>query len=423
MKNSTNHLVLNGCVLGLDVSESTAIRSSLSLTPFLILPSPFHVNNKAGGCKLHYIEGKSAINLANNFFGYDGWSSEIKDSVVDFLDINDEGRVSLGISTTVRITLKSSNTVHEDIGYGVAENMTGKAAAFEKARKESATDGLKRALRMLGNAMGNCLYDKTYLRNISNMARPQAAFVPKDLYRQEHVRQSFRKAELATDIPAPSGHPTKGAAGSLHTHHKPSTEAPAEVAAASSSSSARPLKETAVTHHNHHQLATNTPAAVAASPAPASSSSSSARPLKEPVVPPPNHHHQPTIDTPTVAAATMPRTFPTASWTARAKGGHVAPIPNQPPQQPRITKQPARTSAVFPTLASHHPSSSNHPSALFNIAVITMMALTFASTTYAQGAEACIDACFTPHGIKGRCPEGFEETAGRKNCFRCCRRY
>jgi DNA repair and recombination protein RAD52 len=69
--------------------------------------------------------------------------------------------------------LKSSNTVHEDIGYGTAENMTGKAVAFEKARKESATDGLKRALRMLGNAMGNCLYDKTYLRNITNMARPQ----------------------------------------------------------------------------------------------------------------------------------------------------------------------------------------------------------------------------------------------------------
>jgi recombination DNA repair RAD52 pathway protein len=54
----------------------------------LNLPSPFHVNNKAGGSKLHYIEGKSAINLANNFFGYDGWSSEIKDSVVDFVSLS-----------------------------------------------------------------------------------------------------------------------------------------------------------------------------------------------------------------------------------------------------------------------------------------------------------------------------------------------
>jgi hypothetical protein len=50
----------------------------------------------------------------------------------------------------------------------------------------------------------------------------------------------------------------------------------------------------------------------------------------------------------------------------------VAPILNQPPQQPRITKQPARTSAVFPTLASHHPSSSNHPSALVTRDLLTI---------------------------------------------------
>lgn len=47
--------------------------------------------------------------------------------------------------------------------------MKGKGAAFEKAKKEAATDGLKRALRSFGNVLGNCLYDKEYLKKVSNM--------------------------------------------------------------------------------------------------------------------------------------------------------------------------------------------------------------------------------------------------------------
>ena len=44
------------------------------------------------------------------------------------------------------------------------ENAKGKGAAFEKAKKEAATDGMKRALRSFGNVLGNCLYDKEYLK-------------------------------------------------------------------------------------------------------------------------------------------------------------------------------------------------------------------------------------------------------------------
>ncbi|KAI8334178.1 DNA repair protein Rad52/59/22 [Chlamydoabsidia padenii] len=121
-----------------------------------------------GGGTVMYIEGSTAINLANELFGYNGWSSEIKQSVVD---VSDDGRVTLGMATTVRVTLKDG-TFHEDIGYGTAENAKSKAAAYEKARKQSVTDGLKRTLRQFGNAMGNCIYDKTYCRNIANMGRP-----------------------------------------------------------------------------------------------------------------------------------------------------------------------------------------------------------------------------------------------------------
>jgi DNA repair and recombination protein RAD52 len=56
--------------------------------------------------------------------------------------------------------------VVQDVGYGHIENCKGKAAAFEKAKKEGTTDALKRALRNFGNVLGNCIYDKNYLDKV-----------------------------------------------------------------------------------------------------------------------------------------------------------------------------------------------------------------------------------------------------------------
>lgn len=78
------------------------------------------------------------------------------------------GRIALGLSVIVRVTIRDG-TFHEDIGYGTVENVKGKGAAFEKAKKEGSTDALKRALRNFGNVLGNCLYDKDYLTKIQKV--------------------------------------------------------------------------------------------------------------------------------------------------------------------------------------------------------------------------------------------------------------
>lgn len=57
----------------------------------------------------------------------------------------------------------------QDIGYGHIENCKGKAAAFEKAKKEGTTDALKRSLRNFGNVLGNCVYDKDYLSKVTKV--------------------------------------------------------------------------------------------------------------------------------------------------------------------------------------------------------------------------------------------------------------
>jgi hypothetical protein len=57
----------------------------------------------------------------------------------------------------------------QDIGYGHIENCKGKAAAFEKAKKEGTTDSLKRTLRNFGNVLGNCIYDKDYVSKVTKV--------------------------------------------------------------------------------------------------------------------------------------------------------------------------------------------------------------------------------------------------------------
>ncbi|KAF4438490.1 DNA repair and recombination protein RAD52 [Fusarium austroafricanum] len=147
---------------------------------------PEYISARAGpgGTKVHYLTAEKCITLANEVFGFNGWSSSIQNIQVDFADENPQTqRVSIGLSVIVRITLRDG-TYHEDIGYGSIENAKGKAMAFEKAKKEGTTDGLKRALRNFGNVLGNCIYDKDYVKQVTKMkAEPVKKFDQGNLHR------------------------------------------------------------------------------------------------------------------------------------------------------------------------------------------------------------------------------------------------
>lgn len=121
-----------------------------------------------GKAKLWYVETHQSINLANYIFDFNGWSSSIKEFSIDFMTER-EGRWSMGISCIVRVQLKDG-AYHEDIGYGICSNMPDRGAAIEKVKKEAASDALKRTLRLFGNGLGNCIYDKEYLAKVAKGA-------------------------------------------------------------------------------------------------------------------------------------------------------------------------------------------------------------------------------------------------------------
>lgn len=114
-----------------------------------------------GGKNLSYITGGRVIQKANEIFGFNGWSTSIIDLSVDYCDKID-GTYNTGVTCVSRVTLKDG-TQREDIGFGHAENQPYKYSAIDKAKKEAVTDATKRALRLFGNQLGLCLYDKDFV--------------------------------------------------------------------------------------------------------------------------------------------------------------------------------------------------------------------------------------------------------------------
>ncbi|KAJ1679061.1 DNA repair protein rad52 [Spiromyces aspiralis] len=163
-------------------NEFTAIQHEL--TKYL---GPENVSTRpgAGGVRLSYIEGCKVINIANELFGFNGWSSQIQNMTIDYLDY-ENGAYNIGVSCVMRVTLKDG-TFHEDVGYGVMERAKTKSQAFEKAKKEAATDALKRALRSFGNCLGNCLYNKQYLKLVNKFRKESEVITEDRIYRSRKM--------------------------------------------------------------------------------------------------------------------------------------------------------------------------------------------------------------------------------------------
>ncbi|KAI1443323.1 recombination protein Rad52 [Annulohypoxylon stygium] len=167
------------------ISEFTATQIATLQSRLDKQLGPEYLSARSGpsGQKVHYIAAEKCISLANEVFGFNGWSSSIQNIQVDFVDENPQTfKISLGLSVIIRVTLRDG-TYHEDIGYGHIENCKGKAAAFEKAKKEGTTDALKRALRNFGNVLGNCIYDKDYVAKVTKMKVGPVKFDEGNLHR------------------------------------------------------------------------------------------------------------------------------------------------------------------------------------------------------------------------------------------------
>lgn len=169
--------------------EQKEIRSNLRKR---LHPELLSTRTGFNNMKLTYLEGWQAIELANRIFGFNGWSSELKSIDVESDVINN--RFFVYVTCVARVTLKDG-TYREDTGFGSAENQKIRGMAAEKARKEAATDALKRALRQFGNALGNCCYDKKFLKDLQLNRDIGVDMIRKKDNDQSDVSMSFDEFE------------------------------------------------------------------------------------------------------------------------------------------------------------------------------------------------------------------------------------
>ena len=121
----------------MDLSEESAKRIATLQAKLNKKLGPEYISQRpgpGGGPKLTYAEGWKIINLANEVFGFNGWSSSVVSLVTDFIDYNEETRrYSVGVTAIIRVTLRDG-VFHEDVGYGILENSKTKGPALDKVR-------------------------------------------------------------------------------------------------------------------------------------------------------------------------------------------------------------------------------------------------------------------------------------------------
>ncbi|KAJ3905519.1 hypothetical protein F5879DRAFT_950392 [Lentinula edodes] len=197
----------------MNLSKATSIKIASLQAKLNQQLGPEYISTRpgpGGGPKLVYAEGWKIINLANEVFGFNGWSSNLVSLTTDFIDYNEETRrYSVGVTAILRVTLRDG-VFHEDIGYGILENSKTKGPALDKCKKEAVTDALKRSLRNFGNLLGNCLYDKQYTNEIVKIKVPPPKFEKENLHRRPEFSTDMNKAAPSpatnnTSKPATSG--------------------------------------------------------------------------------------------------------------------------------------------------------------------------------------------------------------------------
>lgn len=121
----------------MELSEQTAMKIANLQAKLNKKLGPEYISQRpgpGGGPKLTYAEGWKVINLANEVFGFNGWSSSIVNLNTDYVDFNEESRrYNVGVSAVIRVTLRDG-VFHEDVGYGMLENSKSKGAALDKVR-------------------------------------------------------------------------------------------------------------------------------------------------------------------------------------------------------------------------------------------------------------------------------------------------
>ncbi|KAK6463650.1 hypothetical protein DFJ63DRAFT_335172 [Scheffersomyces coipomensis] len=101
---------------------------------------------KTGTSSLFSFRASLIFALANECFGYNGWSSRVIECGMTFSDFDEtNGKFSASYSALVRVTL-GDGTYVDEYGYGDGKNLPYKYMCYSVATKQAITDAKKNAI-------------------------------------------------------------------------------------------------------------------------------------------------------------------------------------------------------------------------------------------------------------------------------------
>ena len=120
-------------------------------------------SRKQGNFSLSYIETWRAIEVANECFGYGGWSHGVKEIKQAWAgEVQGKKGTRFEVHAICIGWLRVGDVLIEDVGYGSGMSYGNEGEPNELAYKEAVSDCLKRCLRCFGDRFGNCLYNKNW---------------------------------------------------------------------------------------------------------------------------------------------------------------------------------------------------------------------------------------------------------------------
>lgn len=144
-------------------------------------------SRSGGGGTIDYLAGRDATALANTIFGYDGWTQQLLEHAV-VQRMQDKNIHVVLFCAKVRVVLSDDlgGAVREEVGYGLVRDKCPYTALL-RAHKSANTDGLKRALALIGEPF-NCFKDGKYLGWAKRARREGPSLLPYSVEDAIHVR-------------------------------------------------------------------------------------------------------------------------------------------------------------------------------------------------------------------------------------------
>jgi len=111
-----------------------------------------------GGRRVKYIKGDTAIDAANRIFGFGQWGYKVIARGREIIEDPKKGKIEM-YTADIELSVAGASFTFPGDGVGIV-NDPYTVEMHEKARKEAATDAVKRALRHYGDQFGLSLYNE-----------------------------------------------------------------------------------------------------------------------------------------------------------------------------------------------------------------------------------------------------------------------